>query len=371
MNPTHIYLIGAGVIARYHAAAIAKLPDPDGVTLSVADPNPTALAEFCAQFPQALAFASADEMLAQPAQPNDIVIVATPPFMHLELTRLALSSGRHTLCEKPLALSRAEAGMMLDLARANRRLLGCCSSRFLGLPTAAEVKRLVRSGALGRIYHATLIDRAARSRSGIEYQPSSRWFLDKRKNGGGIIMDWGPYDFSGLNEVLEPVRVDVLGAWAATPVTDIDPTDTPYNVEAHGGATLRFTRDDGSTCHVTYERASCTHGAERFVIEIEGTRGAVTWDWLMPGATGDVRYSFDEGGQLKTRVTTFAADRHLGPHDKPLVYFHRRVTGEPSPAVIDEQAVFNFSCFRAVLDSADTGQPQTIQALPVRPLQAV
>jgi predicted dehydrogenase len=354
-----IYLIGAGVIARHHAAAIPKLPD-SVVSLSVADPNPVALADFLRQFPAARAFADARAMLAEPAEPDDVVVVATPPFTHHDLACMALQSGRHVLCEKPLAMSRAEAAHMLQTARAHDRLLGCCSTRFLGLPTAAEVKRLIQEGALGPLYHVTFVNRDRCTRAGIEYQPDSRWFLDRSKNGGGIIMDWGPYDFSGLNDVLQPVQVEVLSAWMANPLTRRDPPDVVFDVEEHGGATLRYHLADGQVVWVTYERAACAYGEERSIVEIEGLRGAVTWDWLMPASPGQVIHTFDNGEHFERRVSSFEDDEGLDMHDKPLVYFCRRVRGMASPAVVNEQAVFNFSCFRAMFDYVETGKVQRV-----------
>src|SRR5215216_4757710 len=103
MSPLRIYLIGAGAIARYHANAITKLP-VDQVTLSVTDTRSDTLGDFVRRFPYAQPFSIAAAMLAEPPQPNDIVIVATPPAAHAELACQALASGRHVLCEKPLAL---------------------------------------------------------------------------------------------------------------------------------------------------------------------------------------------------------------------------------------------------------------------------
>ncbi|MCL5999269.1 MAG: phytanoyl-CoA dioxygenase family protein [Chloroflexi bacterium] len=358
--PVRIYIIGAGAIARYHAAAVARLPESDGVPLSVADPNADTLAEFQRQFPAAHGFSDARDMLAAPAEAGDIVVVATPPFTHRELVCMALETGRHTLCEKPLAMSRDEAHQMLQTARAHDCLLGCCSSRFLGLPTSAEVKRLIRSGALGRLYHVTFVNRDRCTRAGIEYQPGSRWFLDRSKNGGGIIMDWGPYDFSALNDILQPVRVDVLSAWMANPATARDPDDVVFDVDEHGGASLRYHLADGTTLQVTYERSACTYGEERSVVEIEGLRGAVTWDWLMAERPGRVTYTFDNGDCFERRTSTFDDPDALDLHDKPLVYFYQRTRGSDSPAVVNEQAVFNFSCFRAMYDYIEKGQTQVV-----------
>ena len=358
---SRIYLIGAGVIARHHAAAIAHLPDGERISLAVADPNPEAVATFVEQFGQARVFADAAAMLAEPPRDGDVVIVATPPFTHHDLAIAALRGGRHVLCEKPLAMTQREAREMLATARNAKRLLGCCGNRFLGLATNEETKRIVESGALGDLYHATFVNRRQRGRSGIEYQPATRWFLDSRQSGGGTLMDWSPYDLTTLNHILNPVRVDVLAAWLKTPETALDlPLGTVVDTEQHIGATLRYCRRDGQTINVTFERAACTHGPERVAVEIEGTRGAVTWDWLDWLGAGRVIVTRDRDGQVVAETATLGLGTPLHPHHRPLVFFHRRVQGAEPLAVVDEQAVFNFSCLRAIYDCVRSGQPQLV-----------
>jgi predicted dehydrogenase len=163
------------------------------------------------------------------------------------------------------------------LAEEKKLLLGCCSDRFLGLPKTLEVKSLIESGKLGEIYKVTYIERKQRSRSGIEYQPESKWFLDRSKAGGGILFDWGPYDFAILNDVLKPSAVEVLGAWKSKPVTEVDPTETVYNVESHAGAMLRYHLSDAKTLSVHYERANGTHGKPYTHMAIEGTLESISW----------------------------------------------------------------------------------------------
>ncbi len=356
-----IYLLGAGVIARHHAAAVEQLPDPSGILLSVADPNPQALAEFRQQFPAARIFDDGRTMLAEPMRPNDIVVVATPPFTHHDLTLLALETGRHVLCEKPLAMNRAQAKAMLRAARARNRLLGCCSTRFLGLATNEEAKCVVEGGTLGDLYHATFVNRRQRGRSGIEYQPSGRWFLDSARSGGGTLMDWSPYDVTTLNHVLSPIRVDVLTAWMANPETALDlPAGTVFDTEQHVGASLRYRRRDGQTLDVTFERAACTHGAERVEVEIEGLRGAVAWDWLDWLGNGTVTVTRDHNGHASPETIAPTAARSLHIHHRPMVYFAERVRGEPSLAVVNEQAVFTFSCIQATYECVRSGQPQSV-----------
>ncbi len=351
------------MIARAHANAIRILPEPDGVQLSVADHDPQALAAFTAQFPHARPFEDASMMLAEPAEPDDIVVVATPPSTHCELTCAALSTNRHVLCEKPLAMNRTQAMQMLETARAKNLLLGCCSVRQLGTPAAVETKRLIQSGKLGNLYHVRFINREQRDRPGIEYQPTSPWFLDQSKSGGGVLMDRGPYDFTLLNDLLQPVRVDVLNAWMANPTTALNlPPDTLFDVEEHIGATLRYHLSGGTTVIVTYERSTCTHGAEHSIAEIEGTMGAVSWDYsLTLRKYSSVTHSYDKDGYVESIKNTYpTTNGTLMPLNKPLYFFFQSLQRKPSPAVVNEQAVFNFSCLRAIYDCVLSGEPQTI-----------
>lgn len=175
-------------------------------------------------------------------------------------------------------------------------------------------------------------------------------------------MDWSPYDFTTLNHVLSPVRIDVLSAWTANPTTRLTlPPKVVADVEQHVAATLRYTRADGSASTVTFERAACTHGGERSTVEVEGTHGAVAWDWLDWIGTGSVSVSRDVDGQVRTETTTPAPISDLFVHHRPLVDFVRAVRGEPSYAVLDERAVFNFATLQAIYAAAETGRPQTVE----------
>jgi predicted dehydrogenase len=193
-----IYLVGAGIICRYHAEAAAKLPEL--AELRVAAPNPKALEAFLEQFPGVPAYNDFKSMLdTEEPREDDVVIVGTPPFAQIHPTIYALESGRHVLCEKPFAMNVREAELMLSAAESQSKLIGCCSVRFKGMHHMEAVKQIVRSDQLGDIYHMTFVNKWERSRSGIEYQPGSTWFLDTSKSGGGILMDWGPYDiFFGI-----------------------------------------------------------------------------------------------------------------------------------------------------------------------------
>ncbi|OMF26724.1 hypothetical protein BK133_19985 [Paenibacillus sp. FSL H8-0548] len=357
-----IYIVGAGAIAGYHAEAIGQLAESEleRPSLFVTDVNPSALVEFVKRFPWAVPFDQLTSMLGEPAEENDVVIVATPPLTHADITCRALRSGRHVLCEKPLAMNREEAVLMLQAAQETGKMLGCCSSRFAGLQITNEIREMLEQGTLGELYQVQWVQRRKRARTGIEYQPTSRWFLNRSVSGGGTLMDWGPYDIASLTEVLQPVKVEVLHAWMTDPVTDHPhAAEISSDVEQHVGALLRLHLADGSLVPVHYERAACCHGEERSITEIEGTAGALQWDWLCLDGNGELTHHFDVNGEPAENRST-VTNAPLGMMDKPIVYFLQAISGLASPAIVNEQAVFNFSILAAIYDCARSGERQAV-----------
>lgn len=364
MQPLRIYLIGAGVAAHAHAATIALLPDEEHVELAVADPSSAALDAFLHVYPQARVFTSAQEMLAEPANERDIVIVAAPPFVHCDLSCAALRSGRHVLCEKPFAMNMQEALEMLRVAREMGRMLGCCSSRSLGSPLGQEIHAALDKGILGDLYHLRFLDCGERYRPGIEQQPESRWFVQQSRSGGGVLMNLGVYDMSFINELLKPERVDVLAAWIANPTFAVSFEDgTVPDVEQHAGATMRYHLPGGSSIVVTYERASCKHGQPITSMELVGINGALRWDWFMWVSPASLTYTTEKDGRIISQEQQFERKGVVETMHKPLYYFHQYLLHKPSPAIVNERAVFNFACLQALYECART---QTVQSIDLR-----
>lgn len=357
---TRIFIAGAGFIGRAHAEG-AKALGPD-VQLFVADPSEASRAAFLAAFPDAQTFADPTEMLEIPAQDGDVIVVATPPASHAKLTRMGFASGRNVLCDKPLGVD-AEAGRaMLAAARAAGKTLGDSSNRFLGYASTERARELVRSGSLGDIYHATICHRRARMRSGIEYQPETRWFLDRAKSGGGVMMDWGVYDLTTFFHVLAPVKVEVLQAWMRKPPTGADPEGIVFDIETHVGATMRMVTEAGHTVIVDYERASASQGAERMIMEIDGMDRSVRWDWIpwLKEAKGEVALREDRAGKASEQIETF--DLSTGPHfhHRPLTFFIGALRGDDARAVLNERALFGFEVVCAIYDVAADGKPRSV-----------
>ena len=91
------------------------------------------------------AFACLDEVLSSDAE---VVIVCTPPSSHARLADQALRSGKHLICEKPLALARSDAASLAETAAAMRLGLFCCmTSRFRR--DVALMRTAIEEGRIG------------------------------------------------------------------------------------------------------------------------------------------------------------------------------------------------------------------------------
>jgi predicted dehydrogenase len=81
----------------------------------------------------------------------DGVVIATPVRTHYQLAKEALLHGKHVLVEKPLTANVAEAEELVALAQAQQRIL-MVGHTFEYNPAVDELRRLVQSGDLGKIY---------------------------------------------------------------------------------------------------------------------------------------------------------------------------------------------------------------------------
>src|SRR5260221_808837 len=111
----------------------------------------------------------------------DAVVIATPVRTHFQLAREALLHDKHVLVEKPLTASVAEAGELIALAQVQQRTL-MVGHTFEYNPAVNELRKLVQSGDLGKIY----------------YVETERLNLVLCRNDINVIWDLAPHDVSIL-----------------------------------------------------------------------------------------------------------------------------------------------------------------------------
>lgn len=142
-------IVGCGHIAQRHAEHISNKAQLTAVCDTVKEKADALAAKY-----QAKAYYSLEDLLS--SEPDtQIVSVCTPNGVHAAHAIQVLNAGKHALCEKPLGLSVAECGHMIQAAeKNNRRLFAIKQNRYN--PPVAAVKQLIEEGRLGKITNVQL-----------------------------------------------------------------------------------------------------------------------------------------------------------------------------------------------------------------------
>ncbi len=124
----------------------------------------------------------------------DAVYVGTPVVLHAEQTIASLRAGKQVLCEKPTAMSYAEACAMQQVAVETGRLLGVAYYRRM-YPKVNRAKRLIEEGAIGRVVFAE-----ATAHSWFpEAEAKDAWRADPKMSGGGPLYDIASHRIDLMN----------------------------------------------------------------------------------------------------------------------------------------------------------------------------
>jgi predicted dehydrogenase len=118
----------------------------------------------------------------------DAIFVNTPNYLHEEMTVASVGNKKHVLVEKPITISLRAADNMIKAAKkAGVFLMVEQTQRFDPVHQAA--KKTLDSGILGKIHNI----RGRIGHAGPEYwsEGKSDWYYDKKKSGGGCMVDIG------------------------------------------------------------------------------------------------------------------------------------------------------------------------------------
>ncbi|WP_439497477.1 Gfo/Idh/MocA family protein [Bosea sp. (in: a-proteobacteria)] len=142
-----VAVVGLGWWGRH---IVRRMAGTDRLAITVAvETNLEPHREFAAEYGLKLV-GSLDGALADPA--IDAVILCTPHSMHTAQVLAVAAAGKHCFCEKPLALTRADAERSVAAAKAANVVLGLGHERRFE-PAMRRLRELVGSGALGRFVH--------------------------------------------------------------------------------------------------------------------------------------------------------------------------------------------------------------------------
>jgi predicted dehydrogenase len=251
-------VIGCGGFGLYALQQFAQVP---GVKLTAMAGTHRQAAYAAAQRFGIPDIEDVDKLLAR--SDVDLVYIATPPFLHHNQAMAALAAGKHVICEKPLAMTTAQAGQMIATARRHNRLLVANLMQRYN-PLYAAVSRLISTRTLGELLHGYFENYAS-----DENLPPEHWFWDRAKS-GGIFIEHGVHFF------------DLFTGWlgdgnVVAAQRGLRPGSVPP-IEEHVQCTVRY----GSDVFVNfYHGFHQTGRMDRQELRLVFERGDVTlYDWV-------------------------------------------------------------------------------------------
>ncbi len=220
---------------------------------AIASRDPARATAVAAQLGIPKAYGSYEALLADPD--IDAIYNPLPNHLHVPWSIAALEAGKHVLCEKPIALTAAEAQTLVDASRRHPHLKLMEAFMYRHNPQWQLARRLVQEGQIGELR---------------TIQSFFSYFLDDPSNvrnqadiGGGGLMDIGCYNISLSRFIFDAEPARVMG------IVDYDPQ---FGTDRLASGVLDFGRGAATfTCSTQlapYQRVNIFGTTGRVEIEI-------------------------------------------------------------------------------------------------------
>jgi len=320
-------LIGASTIARQFMINAIRAQE-GGEIAAVMSSNPERATAYARENGIPLAVSALDVLLTSDI---DAVYISTTNELHLEQALAAIAAGKHVLCEKPLALTSADARKMVAAARAAGIVLGT-NHHLRNAGAHRAMREAIASGRIGkpiaaRVFHSVYLPENLQG-----------WRITKPEAGGGVVLDITVHDADTLRFVLgdDPVEVSAFTQSAGM---------------AGGGL------EDGAMCIWRFKSGLIAQSHEGFTTKFAGT------GFEVHGSEGsliasDVMTQKPDGSVL---LRTAKGEEQLS-FDREDLYvrsvrqLHAAILGKGQPAATGEDGVWSLTAAEAALQSASSGK---------------
>ena len=285
-----------------------------GVTL-----EPDAVKDFVAE--HNITLSSFDEVLAD----RDVkaVILATPHTAHPAQVIAAARASKHIYCEKPFALSKADAAAMLEACR-RAGVVIAVGHHFRLMPSMRALAELKAQGAFGTVMHME----GNYSHDWLASYPADSWRMELKESRAGGMTGMGIHVLDCFRDLNGPIkRVSALSKTRALKMPAGD--TTAALVEFDNGATGVL----GTTIKTPF----------RWRIALFGEN---CW----AESAGEARVIMRRAGQDDPEIVDYPHDNHLG---RNLDYFAKAALGQGAFPISPDGILQTAAALEAVFKSAD------------------
>jgi predicted dehydrogenase len=265
-------VIGTGFIGTVHVEALRRI----GVQVrGVLGSSPERGEARAATLGVPRAYPSLDAMLDDSTV--DVVHVTSPNDLHLPQARAVLASGRHVICEKPLAMTAVESAELVALAGTSN-LVNATNFNIRYYPLNQHAQELIRDGGLGQVRLVT----GRYFQDWLLLDSDWNWRLEPHR--GGALRAVGDIGSHWL-DLMTFVTGQHVQAVMAELTTFIPTRHEP------AGPVETFSVERSAT---TAARAIGTEDTATILLRFEGgARGAVNISQISPGRKNSLQYEID------------------------------------------------------------------------------
>ena len=282
MKKIKVGIVGMGYIGESHIEAVRRIGFCE--LYAVADTN-AALAKAKADYYGIeKCYSSLDELLSDPE--IDAIHNCTPNFLHLEINKKILKSGKHLLSEKPLCMNYAEAEELLALAKEARSAVAVNFNYRLN-PMVQEAKNRIKSGEFGDVR----VISGSYQQDWLLYDTDYSWRLEPEVSGiscaiadiGSHLMD-AVQHVTGhrITEVMADLKTVIPVRRKPTKQTETFTSSVPaeyeeVEVKNEDYGAVMFHTDKGAVGVYHVSEVAAGHGCY-FNFEINCQRASVKWN---------------------------------------------------------------------------------------------
>ncbi len=207
----------------------------------------------------------------------DVVHVTSPNHLHVPQTRQILASGRHVVCEKPLAMTAAESSELVDLAAGSGRV-NAVNFNIRFYPLHQHVRELVADGGVGDVRFVT----GRYFQDWLLLETDWNWRLDPDKGGSlRAVGDIGSHWLDLATFLTGLPIVEVMADMA---------TFIPVREQPKGPVETFATERSGDTI----ERPMATEDVATILLRFEnGARGSVAVSQISAGRKNSLQWEID------------------------------------------------------------------------------
>ncbi len=258
MKKVRIGIIGVGSMGSHHCTLVKETATTELVAVCDID---RAVADARAKEHGVKAWYDGGKLIASGTV--DAVMIATPHYAHTPLAIAALDHGVHVLCEKPIAVHKADAAKMIAAHKRHPKLKFAAMFQMRTNPLYRKVKELLDGGELGKILRVNwIITNWFRSQA---YYNSGGWRATWQGEGGGVLLNQCPHNIDMCQWLFGmPERVRAFCHFGKYHDIEVEDDVTAY-FEYPGGATGVFITTTGEAPGTNRLEITCDRG--RVIVE--------------------------------------------------------------------------------------------------------